>query len=117
MMGVEDEIYADCDRRRKIAEEALDILWASYEGVIADPHRGPFMSLRAVKFQAECNVKFAEDFPKGMAHGERCTGIYPQAFTPDIRCKLPLDHKGSHLGCGIRWETIAGRTSIPRRQR
>lgn len=112
MMGIEDEIYAECERKRKIAEEALAILWASYEGIISDPHEGPFMSLRAVKFQAECNVKFAEDFPKGMKHGERCPSTFERLFHADIKCDLPLGHDGTHRGCGTRWETVPGRTSL-----
>ena len=30
MLGIEDELYHKCERRRKVAEAALEILWEKY---------------------------------------------------------------------------------------
>ena len=112
MMGFDDGMYYRCDRARKLAEKALEILWEKYrvlmnEAELTYPEmpEGFVITLEDVKALAEEQVFFDETFPEGVGHGPKCEAIYPQTFCPDIRCKLPLDHEGdSHLGNGIRWQ-------------
>jgi hypothetical protein len=118
MMGIEDTLYFECDRRGRVSKTALELLWEEYDSLLfamnlVSPQKVKgFKSLEEVEAEAEKRVKFTEDFSDGMGHGPKCEAVYPQAFTPNIRCKLPVGHHGSHLGNGIRWETVAGHTSL-----
>ena len=115
MMGFNDEMYYRCDRHRKVAEKALDILWEKYRVLFEDVQftypeipEGFDITLDNVRKLAEEQIKFDEDFSEGVKHGERCTSTFGRVYSADIKCDLPIGHDGTHRGDGLRWAPEAG---------